>query len=144
MAGMTRTRRELPAGVRHSQRAAIFLLLGLLGSSLSLPLSLAALVPLGIAAVESVRALRAFSAEQAPARVMVWTALGLVLNGVLLLGVLLPYAVYGTAKGLQDCYAGANTAAARAECKRQFAGMNAFLPELGGLGGLGQTGQTGR
>ncbi|HET7477274.1 MAG TPA: hypothetical protein VFJ97_14795 [Dermatophilaceae bacterium] len=128
----TTSRRAAPPGVSHSRRAAILLLLGLLASSLSLPYTLVALVPLGLAGWESVRGIRAFSAERAPARFVVWTAFGLVLNAVLVLGVLLPYAFYGTAKGLQDCYAGANTAAARAECRRQFtSGVGSMFAELG-------------
>jgi hypothetical protein len=105
----------------------MLMLVGLLASWSPLPYSLFALVPLVWAGLESVWAIRAGSASAAPRRSIVSSVVGLVLVSVLTLMVLLPYAVYGRAKNLQDCTSGANTAIARAECNSQV------RPFLGGL-----------
>jgi hypothetical protein len=109
------------------------MLVGLVASGTPLPWTAAAVLPLMWAAVESVRALRAgrMSAGPAGTRGTVFGVLGLVLICVLTLVVLLPYAVYGPAKRLQDCTAGANTAVAAAECRAQFLGGPGWF--LGGL-----------
>lgn len=110
------------------------MLIGLLASSFPLPLTAVAVVPLGWAAVESVLAIRAIRAApdgKASRRSMVSSTVGLALVCVLIAVVLLPYAVYGPAKALQDCTDAANTAVAAAECKsRFFGGLDSLL---GGL-----------
>ena len=58
---------------------------------------------------------------------------GLLLVSVLLVVVLLPYAIYGPAKRLQDCTAAANTAVAGAECKSQSHFEGGLETFLGGL-----------
>jgi len=77
--------------------------------------------------------MRAMSRGGAPTRGIVWSALGLVMVCALTVMALLPYAVYGPAKSLQDCTSGANTAVAVAECKSHFYG--GFESFLGGLSG---------
>lgn len=112
------------------------MLVGLVASGAPLPYTAVAVVPLVWAGFESVKAMRAMSAGRAPARGIVWSAIGLVLVAALTLVVLLPYAVYGRAKSLQDCTSAANTAVAAAECKSQF---NGGLEQLiGGVPGAGR------
>lgn len=94
----------------------MLLLVGLAASWTPLPYNAVAVIPLVWAGVESVRAIRASSRDPAPRRGIVSSVIGLVLAGVLTSMVLLPYAVYGTAKRFQDCTSGANTAIAAAEC----------------------------
>jgi hypothetical protein len=114
----------------------MLVLVGLVASGTPLPYTAAAVVPLGWAGFESVRAIRAMSAARAPTRSIVWSVIGLVLVCALTLVVLLPYAVYGPAKGLQDCTSAANTAVAMAACKSHFyGGLGSFL---GGLSGAGR------
>jgi hypothetical protein len=126
-----RTPRVLPPGVAHARRSAILMLVGLGASTAPLPWTAVAVVPLVWAGVESVSAIRAIRAIRArrtmssggaPTRGIVSGVVGLVLVCVLTVVVLLPYAVYGPAKRLQDCTAGANTAVAVAACKSQFSG----------------------
>jgi hypothetical protein len=50
--------------------------------------------------------------------------------------VLLPYALYGTFKSLQDCTLGANTAIAAADCNARFS--SALDSIFGGLLSSGQ------
>jgi len=117
--------RVLPPGVAHARQAAMLMLVGLIAASLPLPWTAVAVAPLVWAAVESVRAIRAVRATpggKASTRTMVSSGIGLVLVCLLTAVVLLPYAVYGPAKGLQDCTDAANTAVAVAECKSQFLG----------------------
>jgi hypothetical protein len=127
--------RVLPPGMAHARRSALLVLVGLLASGTRLPYSAVAAIPLVWAGVESVRAIRAMSAARAPARGIVWSVIGLVLVCALTLVVLLPYAVYGPAKSLQDCTSAANTAVALAQCKSHFYGGLGSL--LGGLSGAG-------
>ena len=109
------------------------MLVGLVVSSTPLPYTAVAVVPLVCAGVESVRAMRAMSRGGAPTRGIAWSAVGLVMVCVLTVMVLLPYAVYGPAKRLQDCTGGANTAVAVAECKSHFYGVfGSFLSGLPG------------
>lgn len=128
--------RVLPPGMAHARRSAILVLVGLVASSTPLPYTAVAVVPLVWAGVESVRAIRAMSRGRAPTRGIVWSVVGLVMVCTLTVVVLLPYAVYGPAKGLQDCTNGANTAVALAECKSHF---NGGLPSF--LGGVSRTGR---
>jgi len=114
----------------------MLMLVGLVASGTPLPWTAVAVVPLAWAGFESVRAIRAMSAGRAPARSIVWSVVGLVLVVALTSVVLLPYAVYGPAKSLQDCTGGANTAVAMAECKSHFyGGLESFL---GGFPGVGR------
>lgn len=111
----------------------MLVLVGLVGSSAPLPYTAIAVVPLVWAGVESVRAIRAMSMARAPRRGIVWNAVGLFLVCTLTVVVLLPYAVYGPAKTLQDCTSGANTAVAAAECKTHFyGGFESFLSGFAG------------
>ena len=117
--------RVLPPGVAHARQGAVLMLVGLVAASIPLPWTAIAMVPLVWAAVESVRAVRAIRATpdgKASTRNLVSSIIGLVLVCLLTATVLLPYAVYGPAKGLQDCTDAANTAVAAAECKSQFLG----------------------
>jgi len=98
------------------------MLVGLAASGTPLPYTAVAVVPLVWAGFESVRAIRAMSAGRAPARTIVWSVVGLLMVAALTSVVLLPYAVYGPAKSLQDCTRAANTAVAAAECKANFDG----------------------
>jgi hypothetical protein len=114
--------RILPPGMAHARRSAVLVLVGLLASTTPLPYTAVAAIPLVWAAVESIRAILAMSRGRAPTRGIVWSAVGLVMVCALTVVVLLPYAVYGPAKRLQDCTSGANTAVALAECKSHFYG----------------------
>lgn len=117
-----RKQRVLPPGMAHARRSAILMLVGLAASGTPLPYTAVAVVPLVWAGFESVRAIRAMSAGRAPARTIVWSVVGLLMVAALTSVVLLPYAVYGPAKSLQDCTRAANTAVAAAECKANFDG----------------------
>lgn len=106
----------------------MLVLVGLVASSTPLPYTALAAVPLVWAGVELVRAILAMSRGKAPIRGIVWSVIGLVMVSALTVLALLPYAVYGPAKSLQDCTSGANTAVARAECKSHFSGgFESFL-----------------
>lgn len=123
-----RTPRVLPPGMAHARRSALLMLVGLVASSTPLPYTAVAVIPLAWSGVESVRAMRAMSRGGAPTRGIVWSAVGLVMVCALTVMALLPYAVYGPAKRLQDCTSGANTAVAMAECKSHFyGGFESFL-----------------
>jgi len=114
----------------------MLVLVGLIASGTPLPYTAVAVVPLAWAGFESVRAIRAMSAAQAPTRSIVWSVVALVMVCALTSVVLLPYAVYGPSKALQDCTSAANTAVAMAECKSHFyGGIESFL---GGLSGAGR------
>lgn len=129
----TRMPRVLPPGMAHARRSALLMLAGLVASSSPLPYTAVAVIPLVWSGVESVRAILAMSRGGAPRRGMVWSALGIVMVCALTVMTLLPYAVYGRAKKLQDCTDGANTAVAMAECKSVFySGYESFL---GGMPG---------
>ena len=131
-----RTPRVLPPGMTHVRRSAVLMLVGLLASGTPLPYTAAAAIPLVWAGVESVRAIRAMSVARAPTRGIVWSVLGLVMVSILTSVVLLPYAVYGPAKNLQECTSAANTAVALAECRSHFyGGLESFL---GGFPGAGR------
>ena len=128
--------RVLPPGTAPARRSAILMLVGLVASGTRLPWTAVAVVPLVWAGYESVRAIKAMSAGKAPTRNMVSSVIGLVLVCALAAIVLLPYAVYGPAKNLQDCTGGANTAVAKAECTSAFnGGLESFL---GGFLGSGR------
>lgn len=128
-----RTPRVLPPGMAHARRSALLMLVGLVASGTPLPYTAVAVIPLAWSGVESVRAMRAMSRGGAPTRGIVWSVVGLVMVCALTVMALLPYAVYGQAKRLQDCTSGANTAVALAECKSHFYG--GFESFLGGLPG---------
>lgn len=122
-----RTPRVLPPGAAHSRRSAMLMLAGVVAAGSPLPYTAVAVIPLVWAGVESVRAIQARSNAQASTRGIVSSVLGLVLVSVLTVMVLLPYAFYGTAKGLQDCTRGANTAIATADCNAQYGGLDSIL-----------------
>lgn len=131
-----RTPRVLPPGMVHARRSAILMLAGLAASGTPLPYTAVAAIPLVWAGFESIHAIRAMSAGRAPTRSIVWSVIGLVMVCALTAVVLVPYAVYGPAKSLQDCTAAANTAVAKADCKSQFyGGLGSFL---GGFAGAGR------
>jgi hypothetical protein len=121
-----------PAGLAPARRSAVLLLLGLLATYLDLPWKAVALVPLTLAAWDTVRALRDMSRAGAPRRAMVWSGVGLALIAYLAGSVLLMLALYGPFKTYQDCLAGANTGVARAQCQNELDGS--FSTRLGGLG----------
>ncbi|MHB8186556.1 MAG: hypothetical protein ACYDDU_10830 [Dermatophilaceae bacterium] len=129
----TRKTRVLPPGVAHARRSAMLVLVGLVAAGTPLPYTAVAVIPLVWAGVESVRAILAMSRGGAPTRGIAWSVVGLVMVCALTVLVLLPYALYGPAKRLQDCTSGANTAVAMAECKSHFYG--GFESFLGGLPG---------
>lgn len=109
----------------------MLMLVGLIASWAPLPYTVVAVVPLVWAGVESVRAIRARASSTAPKRGVASSVVGLVLVGVLTSMVLLPYAVYDTAKSRQDCIEGANTAIAAAECNSHL--KSDLQPFLGGF-----------
>ena len=131
-----RTSRILPPGVAHSRRSAVLMLTGLIAAGSPLPYTALAVVPLVWAGVESVLSIRARSTAKAPTRGIVSSVVGLVLVCVLTAMVLLPYALYGTFKSLQDCTLGANTAIAAADCNARFS--SALDSIFGGLLSSGQ------
>ncbi len=127
--------RVLPPGMAHARRSAMLMLVGLVASGTPLPYTAVAVVPLVWAGFESVRAIRAMSAGRAPTRSIMWSVVGLVMVAALTAVVLLPYAVYGPAKSLQDCTSAANTAVATADCKSHFyGGLESFLSGFPGAG----------
>lgn len=131
-----RTTRVLPAGMVHARRSAMLMLAGLVASGNPLPYTAVAAIPLVWAGVESIRAIRAMSAGRAPTRSIVWSVIGLLMVCALTAMVLVPYAVYGPAKSLQDCTSAANTAVAAADCKSRFyGGLGSFV---GGFPGVGR------
>src|SRR5665811_161092 len=103
-----RTPRVLPPGMAHARRSALLMLVGLVASSIPLPYTAVAVLPLVWSGVESVRAMRAMSAGGAPTRGIVWSAIGLVMVCVLAVMVALPSVVSGPAMKLPDCTKGAN------------------------------------
>ena len=117
-----------PPGVAHSRRSAVLLLLALVASTTPLPYTAVAVIPVLWAGVESVRSIGAWSSArsttagtaQPTTRGIVSGFVGLGLACVLTVVVLLPYAFYGSAKSLQDCNLGANTAVAAADCDSRF------------------------
>ncbi len=129
----TRAPRVLLPGMAHARRSALLTLVGLFAAGTPLPYTAVAAIPLVWAGVESVRAILAMSRGGAPTRGIAWSVVGLVMVCALTVLVLLPYALYGPAKRLQDCTSGANTAVAMAECKSHFYG--GFESFLGGLPG---------
>lgn len=92
------------------------------------PYTAVAVIPRAWAGVESVLSIQAQStgrstaqaATRAPARGIVASFATLVLACVIAVVVLLPYAFYDTAKGLQNCTVGSNTAVAAADCNSHF------------------------
>jgi hypothetical protein len=114
----------------------MLMLAGLVASGNPLPYTAVAAIPLVWAGVESIRAIRAMSAGRAPTRSIVWSVIGLLMVCALTAMVLVPYAVYGPAKSLQDCTSAANTAVAAADCKSRFyGGLGSFV---GGFPGVGR------
>lgn len=121
--------RVLPPGVAHSRRSAMLMLAGLIASGSPMPYSALAVIPLAWAGVEQVFSIRARAAapptaqatpSAARTRGIVGSVVALVLVCLVSMMVLLPYAFYGTAKTLQDCTLGANTAVAAADCNARF------------------------
>jgi TRAP-type mannitol/chloroaromatic compound transport system permease large subunit len=118
----------------------VLLVVGLIASTSPLPYTAVAVLPVIWAGVESVLSIRdrstapatAMSTDQATAqaraqataraqtRGIVSGVVSLVLACIITVMVLLPYAFYGTAKSLQDCTLGANTAIAAADCSTRF------------------------
>jgi hypothetical protein len=121
----------LPPGVAHSRQAAVLMLVGLIAAGSPLPYTAAAVIPLVWAGVESIRSIHARSMAHAPTRGIVASAVALLLVCGLSVIVLLPFAFYGTAKNLQDCTLGANTAIATADCNSQY--NNRLGSVFGGL-----------
>lgn len=140
-------------GVLHSRRSAVLLLLGYLAAQSLLPWKALALVPLAWAAVESGRAMLAFSRTGDAARTgdagsrrsawpeqagrqratavagvpgqrsaMVWTVVGMVIIGLMMTSVIVPFLFYDSMKSYQDCMLGANTGAASAKCQKTLQG----------------------
>ena len=102
-------------GSRASQRAGLLLLAGALLGMLSMPRNIVALVALLPAAWFFLQALRE-QVGRARLPVVLWTALGLLLVSVLVVGVGLPYLFYDQSMAIQDCLQGANTQQAEADC----------------------------
>jgi hypothetical protein len=98
----------------------MLMLVGLVAAGAPLPYTAVAVVPLLWSGFESVLAIRARSAGLTPTGSIVSSVVGLALVGVLTSVVLLEYVVYDTAKSLQDCTSGANTAVAMADCRSQY------------------------
>jgi TRAP-type mannitol/chloroaromatic compound transport system permease large subunit len=127
-----RTPDPLPPGVEHSRRSAVLLVVGLIASTSPLPYTAVAVLPVIWAGVESVLSIRdrstarstapatAQATARAQTRGIVSGVVSLVLACVITVMVLLPYAFYGTAKSLQNCTLGANTAIAAADCTTRF------------------------
>lgn len=111
----------------HSRRAALLMLVGLIAAGSPLPYTAAALVPLVWAGVESILAIKARSASQAPTRTIVSGVVGLVMVCALVSMVLVPYAFYGPVKKLQDCTQGANTAIAVADCNARYGSLESIV-----------------
>jgi hypothetical protein len=111
----------------------MLMLAGLIASGSPMPYSALAVIPLAWAGVEQVLSIRARAAAPlnaplnaratpgaARTRGIVGSVVALVLVCLVSVMVLLPYAFYGTAKALQDCTLGANTAVAAADCNTRF------------------------
>jgi hypothetical protein len=111
------------------------MLAGLIAAGLPLPYTAVALIPLAWAGFESVLAIRARSAGGMQTRGIASSVIGLVLVCLLAAMVLLPYAFYGTMKGLQDCTLGANTAVAAADCNSRYGSLESIV---GGFLSFGQ------
>jgi hypothetical protein len=97
---------------------ALFVLI-LLASGLPLPQRAVAILPIGLAAVVSVRELVRLRREQAPAMMRFGPFLTLGFVGMLLLSAVTQITLYGPLKAYQDCLAGANTQAAQAACSQE-------------------------
>lgn len=128
----TSPERTAVPGVQHARRAAVLMLLGALAAGVPLPGTALALLPLGLALVESVRALRAMGGGRAPARVVAWTGMGLALTVGMVLLAVLPFLFYDTSKRYQDCIVGANTSTAAARCRTDlYDGLSGVLTGWG-------------
>lgn len=128
----TRPERTTVPGARHARRAGLLMLLGAVAVGVPLPWTALALLPLGLAAVESVRGLRAMSGGRAPTRVVVWTGMGLALTVAMTLMASLPFVFYDTSKNYQDCIVGANTSTAAAQCRTDlYDGLTGVLSGWG-------------
>lgn len=64
---------------------------------------------------------------------VMWTVFGMVLIGLLLTSVIVPFLFYGSMKSYQDCMLGANTGAAAADCQKVLRGS--IEPLLGRASG---------
>lgn len=130
------TERRLVPGASHARRAGVLMLVGALAVGVPLPWTALALLPLGLATVESLQALREMKRGRAPRRVVAWAGAGLALTVVMALLTVLPFAFYDTSKRYQDCMVGANTETAAAQCRSDlYAGLT------GVLGGWGTPGR---
>ena len=128
----TRPERIPVPGIQHARRAGLLMLLGAVAAGVPLPWTALALLPLGMALVESVRGLRQMRGGRAPARVVTWASMGLALTVAMTVLALLPFAFYDTSKNYQDCIAGANTSTAAAQCRTDlYAGLNGVLTGWG-------------
>lgn len=109
--------RVRPPGSVHTRRVAVLMLVGLAALTMPFPWVGVALLPLGLAAVESVRALLQMRGQQGGAAPRVWTLTGLVLIVLMIASVGWPFIFFRASLDYQRCLDGANTAAARAECR---------------------------
>jgi hypothetical protein len=109
--------RVRPPGSLQARRVAVLMLVGLAALTMPFPWVGVALVPLGMAAVESVRGLLQMRAAQASAGSQAWTLAGLVLIVLMIASVAWPFVFFGASLDYQRCLERANTGAARAECR---------------------------
>lgn len=109
--------RVQPPGAVHTRRVALLMLVGLAALTMPFPWVGVALLPLGWAAAESVRAVRAQRQANVPGAAQAWTVSGLVLIVVLIAAVGWPFLLFGQSMDYQQCLDGANTGAARAACR---------------------------
>lgn len=119
MALAQRSREELAQRGRYSLTVAVLFILVLLGAGLPLPQRAIAVVPLLVAAVESVRELRRLRRVDAPGVNRLGPVVTLGFVGLLLLAAVTQAALYGPQKAYEDCMAGAITQAAQAACTQQ-------------------------
>lgn len=107
----------IPPAAVHSRRATSYLLLGLVASFLPEPYSVVAAAPLLAAVAEHLLVLRALRGSSLPKVTRGWAAFGLVISGMLLVTLLVPYASYLNTD-YRECISGANTQTAQQSCER--------------------------
>lgn len=107
----------IPPAAVHSRRATGYLLLGLVASFLPEPYSLVAAAPLLAAVVEHVLVMRALRGSDLPKMARGWAAFGLLISGMLLATLLVPYASYLNSD-YRECVSGANTQTAEQRCEQ--------------------------
>ncbi len=121
MAGPTRARVR-PPGADASRRVAVLMLVGLVALVMPFPWVGVALLPLGWGIVEAIRAIRALQAAQAGPGAQAWAIAGLGLVSMMFLSVAWPFLFFSSTMEYQQCLQGANTGAARAECRTSLVG----------------------